>query len=296
LKASFLTIALILLLALALQRDAHANLVQNGDFTSITYSGTLAMTTLYGQFGTDGGTPASGSTLTVTGWTTGGYNFVYAPNTADAGTSANGANAGQPNEAPGQFNAANGYGNTYMYGSNNGGVATLPSTSPAGGNFIAMDGAYEIQAVSQTITGLKVGQIYVLTFYWAGAQQQGFTGTTTESLIVSLGTESFTTGTVTVASGSFSGWMQQTFVYTATGTSETLSFLAAGTPNGEPPFSLVGGVDLEVVPDFSNWIVFAGFGTTCILFETLRRRRHRRKSNFGPGSGTALAGSLPNAA
>lgn len=229
----------------------------------------------YGQFGT--------GYLTVAGWTTTGYNFVYAPNTADAGTQAAGANSARVQEAPGEA-TVNGYGNTYIWGPQNGSANGLPATSPLGGNYIAMDGAYEVAAVSQTIKGLTVGQIYTLTFYWAGAQQQGYTGITTDSLTVTLGTDSMTTGTVTVASEGFSGWTEQSFNYTATGTSETLSFLANGTPNGEPPFALLGNVSLQIVPDFSNWMVFASFGTLCIVFEVLRRRRRRlRQFEFASG-------------
>jgi hypothetical protein len=243
----------------------------------VTYSGSLTLSsTLYGQFGT-----GAGSTLSVANWTTSGYNFVYAPGTADVGTQANGANAGKPKEAPGQFNAANGYGNTYMWGPNNGSANGLPASSPLGGNFIAADGAYEVGAISQTITGLTVGQTYVLKFYWAGAQQESFTGTTSEWWQVSLGGQTFSTGTVSLTSEGFSGWQQQTFYFTGTATSETLSFLAGGTPAGEPPFSLLAGVDLEVVPDFSNWMVFAGFGTLCIVLEVGRRRR---KSKAAPGT------------
>jgi len=276
LKIPFLTIAFSFVFAIAMTQSTSANLVQNGNFTSVTYSGTLPLTTLYGQFGT-----GTGSTLTVSNWTTSGYNFVYAPGTADAGTQASGANSGQPKEAPGQYNAPNGYGNTYMWGPQNGSSNGLPSTSPAGGNFVAMDGAYEVGAITQVITGLTVGQTYVLKFYWAGAQQEGFTGSTTENLTVALGTGSHTTSTVTTPSEGFSGWTQQTFYYTATATTETLSFLASGTPNGEPPFSLLGGVDLEVIPDFSNWMVFGGFGLVCIFFEAMRRRRRRLSESRG---------------
>jgi hypothetical protein len=259
--------AVSLLCFLALVPGVRANLVQNGNFASVTYSGTLPLTTVYGQFGT-----GTGSTLAVANWTTSGYNFLYAPNTADVGTTA-GANAGSPNEAPGQYNASNGYGSTYMWGSNNGGTVTLPSTDPAGGNFIAADGAYEVGAISQTITGLKVGDMYRLTFYWAAAQQQGYTTATTEAWQVSLGSQTFSTGTYSLPAKGFSGWMQQVFVYTATNATETLSFLAIGTPNGQPPFVLLGGVDLTVVPEFSNWMVFAGFGVACTVFEVRRRRR-----------------------
>ncbi len=252
------------LFVFGLARVASANLAQNGDFGVTAYSGTqTGITTTFGQFGT--------GYLTVPNWTTTGYNFVYAPGTADAGTQG-GATAGQPKEAPGEYNT-NGYGNTYMWGPNNGSANGLPSTSPAGGNFIAGDGAFQVGAITQTITGLTVGETYSVKFYWAGAQQQGFTGATTEDWKVSLGAQSFTTPVVNNLTKGFTGWVQQQFDYTATSGTETLSFLAAGTPNGQPPFSLLAGVDLEVVPEFTNWVVFAVFCAGCIILEAVRRRR-----------------------
>jgi hypothetical protein len=133
-----------------------------------------------------------------------------------------------------------------------------------------------VGAISQSISGLTVGQTYVLTFYWAAAQQQGFTGATTEWWQVSLGAQTQNTGTFSLASGSFSGWMQQTMYFTATSGTETLSFLAGGTPSGEPPFSLLTDIDMTVVPDFSNWMVFTGFGAVCIAFAAVYRRGRRR--------------------
>ncbi len=272
LKKPFRAIAFILLFATALARNAHANLVQNGNFTSVTYSGTAPLTTDFGQFGTE-----TGSELTVTDWTTSGYNFVFTPSTVDEGTST-GANPGEPNQAPGQYNASNGYGSTYMWGSNNGGSVTLPATDPAGGNFIAADGAYETEAISQQVNGLTIGDMYLLKFYWAGAQQQSFTGTTTEAWQVTFGSQTFETGTITVPSKGFSGWMEQTFTFTASGTSQTLSFLAVGTPSGEPPFSLLGGIELDVIPEATNWMVFMGFGVACTVVEVMRRRRRHSQT------------------
>ena len=132
--------------------------------------------------------------LTVANWRTTGYNFVYAPGTADIGTTG-GANSGQPKEAPGQYNSG-GYGSTYMWGPNNGSANGLPATSPAGGNFIAGDGAFQVGAIKQTITGLTAGQTYSVKFYWAGAQQQSFSGATTEAWTVTFGSQSFTTPVV----------------------------------------------------------------------------------------------------
>ena len=72
--------------------------------------------------------------------------------------------------------------------------------------------------------------------------------------------------------------MQDTFNYTMASSTETLSFLAVGTPSGQPPFSLLAGVDVEVVPEFTNWMVFAVFGAACIVVEVVRRRRRRFSS------------------
>lgn len=259
---------------LILTRSASANLVQNGNFTGVTYSGTKPVTTLFGQFGS-----YSGSQLTVSNWATSGYNFVYAPGTADSGTKANGANTGQPNQAPGAYTAANGYGNTYLWGVNNGGVATITAV-PTGGNFIAADGDFGVGAISQTISGLTVGTKYHLSFYWAGAQQQGFDGATTESWKVTFGSQTFTTATVSTPNHGFTGWMLQTFDFTATSATQTLSFLAQGAPTGQPPFALLGGVNLDVfVPEFSHWAVFAGFGVACTFGEALRRQRRQHRNS-----------------
>ena len=283
-KASFRKTAFCSVLAFALAQNAPANLVQNGDFSSVTleagYSGPALTAPYFGEMatGATGQTPTP--VLTVTDWGSTGYNYVYTANatfgtTADAGTNG-GALSGAPNQAPGQFNTGAGYGNTYMWGKNNGGTTTI-TLPPGGGNFLAADGAYETGAITQSISGLTVGQTYVLKFEWAAAQQQSLTGATTEKFIVSMGTGNvagnFSTTTYNLPSEGFSGWMSATMYFYANSTTETLSFLASGTPNGEPPFTLLADVDLEVVPDFSNWMVFAGFGAACIIFEVLRRRR-----------------------
>jgi len=51
----------------------------------------------------------------------------------------------------------------------------------------------------------------------------------------------------------FSGWMQETMTFIPTSTSETLSFLAIGTPSGQPPFALLDGVSLSNVPEPASW-------------------------------------------
>jgi Protein of unknown function (DUF642) len=222
-KAIAIGFSAALLLAAAISAQAGTNLVTNGDFESTTNgNGQLG-------FNTD-----------VTGWTNGpsGYNFVFAPGTADS----SGAN--------GQF------GNVTLWGPANGSNNGL-TTSPTGGNFIAADGAFQVAPISQTINGLTAGNSYTVSFYWAGAQQSGFTGQTTEQWQVSFGNQEQSTIVLTNASHGFTGWQQQSFTFTADGSSDLLSFLAVGTPAGVPPFSLLDGVTLEAtqLPEPATWTV-----------------------------------------
>ncbi len=59
--------------------------------------------------------------------------------------------------------------------------------------------------------------------------------------------------------------------FTASGASDLLSFLAVGTPTGEPPFSLLDGVDAEV-PEPSSVLLIAGVAVVAAGLRKLRRR------------------------
>jgi len=202
--------------AAALTANA-TNLVVNGSFSSLAVPG------LASQIGVN--------SQQVTGWTSApfafmvpGYNFVYTSGSADT-TGASGIKLWGPGDG-----AANG----------------MPATSPDGGNYLALDGVFHPGALSQTINGLAVGHKYNVSFYWAGAQQFDFHGTTTEGFNVSLGSQTLSTGMVTNASHGFSGWQKTTLTFTATNSSEVLSFLATGTPIGVPPLSVLDGVSLDL--------------------------------------------------
>ena len=167
---------------------------------------------------------------TATGWSLANpsYTFIYSPGTGDV----------QPG-APGQF------GPVALWGPNNGSNNGLPATSPAGGNFIAQDPTIQLSPIQQTITGFTPGNHYQLSFWWAGAQQFGFDGPTTELWHVSLGSETHDTPTVMIGSHGFSGWMFETLDFTATSPTELLSFLAGGGPAVTlPPFVLLDGVSI----------------------------------------------------
>jgi len=201
-------------------------------------NGNFSTTTGYGQIGYN---------TTLSGWTTSGYNFLFPSN----GGTVNGSN-----------------GSLSLWGGANG-----LGPSPDGGNYLAADGAYEVGAISQTINGLTAGAQYTVSFYWAGAQQSGFTGTTTEQWLVSLGAQTLSTNIVTDPSHGFTGWQQTFLTFTATGSSETLSFLASGTPNGEPPFSLLDGVSMTQVPEPAS-MTLLGAGLAGLGF--FRRRKQKQ--------------------
>lgn len=177
----------------------------------------------------NGFTPAQ----TLVGWTTAGYNFVFLPGTADTTGS-----AGQ-------------YSNLTLWGPANSGTnaALLPLASPTGGDYIGADGAYEVSAITQTVTGLVVGAGYAVSFAWAGAQQASYTGPTTDEWTVSLGSSSQTTQVVSLLTEGASAWVTQTFDYVATSSTEVLSFLATGTPSGQPPFALLSNVTMTNIPE-----------------------------------------------
>lgn len=237
----FGTIAAAGLLALACTnvQATPVNLVKNGDFEQTTGTGQIGYNT------------------TVAYWTSeGGYNFVYGTGEADT------------------TGALSWFGTPMtLWGSNNGGANAIAS-SANGGNFLAADGAYGVSAIQQLIEGLTVGATYVVNFEWAAAQQYGFSGETTEHWRVNLGDDPSTwqaTGIYTNASHSSSDWMQYSMRFTATSTSEMLSFLAAGTPSGEPPFSLLDGVSMYQVPEPASWLLLI---LAMATIAAMRRRSH----------------------
>jgi PEP-CTERM motif len=151
--------------------------------------------------------------------------------------------------------------------------------SPNGGAFMGLDGdAAANGALEQTVSGLAIGQTYELTFEWAGTELSNRTGYNSIMLTGSLGGDPFMTSTYFntasgSAPGSFSGWMTESFKFTANSTSELLSFLAVGTPSGNvPPFALLDGVSLTAVPEPSTWaMMFVGFAG--LGYAAFRRRR-----------------------
>jgi len=192
---------------------AHATqYVTNGDFTLLSNG--------LGQLTTN---------TVATGWSTSGYNFVF----TQADQAVNGS-----------------YGGLALWDANNGGANGWNGLAATSGNFLAMDGAFETGAVTQTITGLTVGNQYDLSFSYAFGQQTNHYGATTQQLLVGLGSTNLgypsLTTSVSLPNQGFSGWTTVSETITADASTETLSFLAQASP-AVPPFALLSNVSLTDV-------------------------------------------------
>jgi hypothetical protein len=245
-------------ISLGLAPAAHAdfNLVQNGDFTSFTSGHPPAAGTV---------TALAANTLSdwvnntqIPGANSGngglGYNFVYTPNVA------------------GNFNYSGAA--LPLWNISNGGVASIGEPAGYTGNIIGADGAYRQGPISQTISGLTVGDNYTVSFYYGGAQQESFNGKTTEAWQVSFGSSTQETPVLNNANHSFTGWYEDTLTFTADSTSDALSFLALGTPTGEPPFSMLADVTLVAAPEPSALI---GGGLVVLAFGVGSLRMYRKQ-------------------
>jgi hypothetical protein len=212
-----------------------------------------------GSFETNGGPGQIGFNTTLTGWNApgGSYMFLFNPGSADT-TGVNGQ-----------------YGNLALWGPNSGSPNGMPATSPDGGYYAALDGDFQIAALSQTVTGLTPGDAYTVSFWYAASQQTGFSGPTVQAMNVCLGSsaESYlNTGTqplsggnnnpanlncpgsgastpnISLASHDFSGWQYDSVSLNATSSTEVLSFLAYGNLQ-VPPFALLDGVSMAQTPE-----------------------------------------------
>lgn len=212
----------------------------------------------------------------ITGWsmtnTASNSNYTFLVTAAQASNTATN---------PGTYSNATGFagdqGNLSLWGT--------VAASPNGGNFIAMDGGYELQTLYQTVNGLITGAWYTVSFSWAASQQRTFAGTVTDGWLVGFGTSAMapttttttangttvkavTTRQVTQATGS---WVQEQMSFMATASTMVLSFLAQGTPAGQPPFSLLDGVTLVPEPATSV-LMLSGLAGLIGLRRAKRRR------------------------
>ncbi len=225
---------------LAFAVSAQADLVQNGGFESNQGPGQL-----------------NGSITSLLDWSNSGYNFLLT-----AATAASGVSSQYGTDDLGLWTST---GTCHGCGYSGPDVGNDPiGASPNGGYFVGADPSYLTGPLSQTINGLTVGDQYTLSFYYAGAQQVGYTGPTTEGWQVGLGNNLFATPVLSDASHSFTGWQRFSDTFTYSGGTNILSFLPVGGPDSSvPPFALLDGVSLSQTPEPGYLSV--GFGIMALM-------------------------------
>ena len=212
----------------------------------------------------------SGATANiVTGWSATGYSIYFI------------AGKQTTQSAIGQWtNSTTGAGSEMLA------TSAAGKLSPNGGNFVGLDADPTINSsISQTLTGLNVGTLYTVSFYWAASQLQSRTGATNEQVNVQVFNGSnyalnFLTGVVYNPSAGFTQdtttnqWFKVSVNFVANNSTQTLKFLAKSTSTCLPPMVLLDGISVQNAPEPAT-VAMMGIGVGLIGIAAARRRRSK---------------------
>jgi choice-of-anchor C domain-containing protein len=141
-----------------------------------------------------------------------------------------------------------------------------------GSRSLDMDGNSQGTIASQTLNTIA-GQTYLVSFALAGNPDNGPTIKTIQAAIGDSGWQTFTFDT-TGKTHSDMGWITESFLYTAVGTS-TISFQSlTGAPVGDPRAAWGPALDnvvVTAVPEASTWAMMV-LGFLGVGFVAYRRR------------------------
>jgi hypothetical protein len=162
-------------------------------------------------------------------------------------------------------------------------LAAWPSPMTTSGRYFFMadgDDTNGVNAlISQVISGLSIGSAYQLSFDWGAGICMVVPPCDTSPPYNSGWDITFGSNIDSVNSGpvsyqSFSGWKTYNKIFTATATSQTLSFLSRGGPSGVPPISLLDNVSLKTA-DVPGPLGILGVATAFGYSRRLRQRIRR---------------------
>jgi hypothetical protein len=177
---------------------------------------------------------------------------------------------------PNYVNAGVDYGSTnipFWGGTANPGVTPGGAgATPGGVNAIAVDATNIPAAISQTLTNLKVGETYLVTFQQALTEFAVGNTANTANWQVTFGGKTATSTTMSAPAKGSSTWGAISMYFTADATSDVLSFFATADNGADPPVVLLSNVSVVDAPEPASMALLAA-GLAGMVF--MRRKSLR---------------------